>query len=161
VKGSIILTEKNEASKTKDKRLEETKRLEVEVHRSLAVVKMKEAHKAIEDAEKSRKRSAVLSIIGRISFHAEGLLNCTITMMALYKPYDTSDPIKEEVRNYLMTYESLRYDLKKTTEINDEDFEKLFPKLEVKSADMSSVLDGLHAMSRQDIDMLHYLTRML
>jgi hypothetical protein len=53
-------------SKSKDKRLEEIEKLEAELERSVAVAKVKSAHKQIEDTEKSRKHSVVLSICKRL-----------------------------------------------------------------------------------------------
>ena len=53
--------------KRKDKRLEDKEKLETEIARSLSVVKMKEAHRQIEDIEKSRKKAIVQSLIERIS----------------------------------------------------------------------------------------------
>ena len=47
----------------KDKGFPEQKKLEAEIARSLSVVKMKEAHKQIEDIERSRKKAAIQSII--------------------------------------------------------------------------------------------------
>lgn len=57
----------NENSKSKGKWLEETEKLEAELERSLAVAKVKAAHKQIEETEKLRKRSVTYSICRRIT----------------------------------------------------------------------------------------------
>ena len=51
---------------SKDKHLKEREKLEAEISRSLSVAKMKAAHKQIEEIEKSRKRSVILSTIQRL-----------------------------------------------------------------------------------------------
>ena len=55
----------------KDKRFTEKEKLEAEIARSLSVVKMKEAHKQIEDIERSRKKAAFQSIIARIDLSSQ------------------------------------------------------------------------------------------
>ena len=56
-------------NKDAGKRLKEKEKLDAEVARSLSVVKVKEAHKQIEEVEKLRKKSAITSIIERLNFN--------------------------------------------------------------------------------------------
>ena len=77
------------SEKTTKDRLKETEKLEAEIKRSLSVVGVKEAHKKIEDIEKLRKKSAILSIIERIDTflsNNESVLNGIAKLIKKYPP---------------------------------------------------------------------------
>ena len=57
------MIKKSESGKNGEKRLEEAKKWKAETERSLSVVKAKEAHKRIEEIEKSRKRSVIFQFV--------------------------------------------------------------------------------------------------
>ena len=127
------MNDKTKSSKNKNKRLADKETLEAEAERSIAVARMKQAHKLIEDTEKLRKRSAILSICKRVSNTIESadsmaklLFESTQTFNLTWKTA-TGNIIQQMVR----TYESIRYDLKRTMNVKDDDFEKLFPEVEI------------------------------
>lgn len=150
-------------SKSKDKRLEEKEKLEAELERSMAVARMKQAHKIIEDTEKSRKRSAMLSICKRIGNLAS---NANVFSGILLKA-EGENPVTQgtvfggAVESVVKIYESIRYDMQKTLDINDQDFEKLFPRMEVKTRDCGLACSSLMDMCDQLMDMRIYCERTL
>lgn len=131
--GDGKLSKKKEKRKSKEKRLEEKEKVDAEIQRSLAVAKMKEAHKAIEDIEKLRKRSALRSVCQRIE---DCIKEISTRLPMLLKPPFGSNPVyDEDLRKRILfhgqIYESIRYDFQKTLNINDQEMEKLFPEIEM------------------------------
>lgn len=123
-----------EKGKTKDKRLAEKELLEAEIERSLAVARMKQAHKQIEDAEKMRKHSNISSLLKRLSYLREmvRVLSNTLIDAKSLSEVRIGTTWAEHVLSYIRIYESIRYDLQKSLEMKEEDLEKLFPRIEVK-----------------------------
>jgi len=124
---------------SKDKRLEEKEKLDAEIARSLSVIKMKEAHKKIEEVEKLRKRAAILSIDDRLSLNIEMSTKIIEAIREVEeedkkKKLDFETPVGSHVRNFLnhvmVTYESIRFDFQKSINAKKEDFDRLFPKIE-------------------------------
>lgn len=68
--------------KSTDKRIEQAEKLEAEIKRSLNVVEMKKAHIQIEEVEKNRKKSSILSIMDRIDL-------CVGVMDSVYDELDS------------------------------------------------------------------------
>jgi ribosomal protein S20 len=128
------LNETEDKSKSKEKRLEERKKVVAETQRSYAVAEMKKAHKLIEDTEKSRKLPAIRSICQRIDAHAALLVQRA--PMFGNNPFGgnpvLAENIKHEIRTNGRIYESIRYDFQKTLDVKEEDMEKLFPRIEIK-----------------------------
>lgn len=154
---------KTENSKTKDKRLEEKEKLEAEAERSFAVARMKQAHKQIEDTEKSRKRATIVSICKRLDNHIDSIK--VLVNLLVKSPNGTSiapgTVYGDAVRNNIKTYESIRFDMKKTFEIKDEDFEKLFPNVEVRMENPYLAGSNLVSVIDQLKDMKIYCERLL
>jgi hypothetical protein len=158
------MNENVEGTKSKDARVEEKEKLLAETERSIAAARMKEAHKLIEDTEKLRKRSAVLSLRSRllnlgdlISKYAGSLLQKGAGFFDM-TPWES---MCDYVKNFEKRYESVRYDLQKTLEIKSEDFEKLFPKLEVNMKCIDTLTSSLVSVAGQLVDMVIYCDRML
>lgn len=158
-------------SKNKDKRLEEKEKLDAEVARSLSVVKMKETHRQIEEIEKSRKKSAIISISKRLN----NLISlCKATgngIKALKKnfpnhyfntkPPDGVTGIENYLQHILKTYESIRFDLQRNLKLKPEDFEKLFPKPPLNFETYNNIIESLTCLSAHMIDMLVYCQRLI
>jgi len=157
------MNKSSEDSKSKDKRLEEKEKLESEIERSLAVARMKQAHKTIEDVEKTRRRSAMISLCKRIDYLIAMIRSFNLRMLgqSYLNEITIGTPTAEEAQHYISTYESIRYDLKKSLDIKDEDMEKLFPKIEVRFGDRFSVIGRLTNINDQLHDMRLYCERML
>jgi hypothetical protein len=155
--------------KNEDKRLEEKEKLEAEIARSLAVVKVKETHKQIEDIEKLRKQAAIKSIVERLSLNIETCNQLSINFARLSKDYadvfasrisdDTAT--RKYLQNIMQTYESIRFDLQKSLDIKPEDFDKLFPKAEMNISTYELVGSTVDCLSKQLADMKAYCTRLL
>lgn len=155
--------------KSTDKRLEQAEKLEAEIKRSLDVVEMKKAHCQIEEVDKNRKKPSILSIIERID------LNCDINRF-IYKELDAlqkhsshfdSKQLPENVLDEtgldieVKTFESIRFDLQRTLDVKNEDFDKLFPKLNLKFHHLQNILTSLNSMNRQMTDMKTYCKRLI
>jgi len=157
------MNEKPKLSKDKNKRMEEKEKLMAETDRSIAVAMAKQAHKLIEDTEKSRKRSSVLSICKRVedlTMFAETVANTLFEFSGVFKlTWDSATGIY--IRSLLKRYESVRFDLKKTIEIKDEDFERLFPKIEVNLESFGKAASSIDDISFQLSDMKVYCERWL
>ena len=127
------LPKKKEKTKSKEKRLEQKEKIDAETQRSFAVAKMKEAHKAIEDIEKIRKRSILRSVCQRIEDSIVDLSLCIPELMK--SPFGPHPVFDEDLEKIILfhgqIYESIRYDFQKTLDINDPDMEKLFPKIKM------------------------------
>jgi ABC-type oligopeptide transport system substrate-binding subunit len=113
----------------------EIKKLEVELKRSLSVVGVKEAHKKIEDVEKSRKRSAILSIIDRIGVclqvnegYSKGINNAKQRYSQELLNRKIPDLASSELNFVITMFDSKRYDFQNNADIKNEDFDKLFPR---------------------------------
>jgi hypothetical protein len=157
---------KGKHSKNKDKRLKEIERLEAETFRSLQVVKMKQAHKLIEETEKARKRSSFLSISSRLNLHRKWMLNLARNWTQASDSPALGDLIGSRViddtlQSTMATYESIRCDLQKTLDMKDEDFERLFPKIDIMTEDFDLMMNRLLNMVDQMFHMQIYCERKL
>ena len=156
------MNEKTKSSKNKNKRLAKTETLEAETERSIAVAKMKQAHKLIEDAEKLRKRSAILSICRRIDSAIQSAQALAVELIKSKITFElTGTATGNLLRHVAETYESIRFDLMKTMSIKDEDFEKLFPKVEVNLGTVRLAGTSLLNISDQYLDIKIYCERLL
>jgi hypothetical protein len=155
-----LLGETEDKSKPKEKRLEETEKLDAETERSLAAARMKEAHKKIEDVEKLRKRPALLSVCKRIDLAMDDLLADTgILNMMRGKVFSETDKI--HILNNEQTYKSILTDFQKTLEIKDEDMKKLFPEVEIKKDIAGDTVDSYVWICSQLRQMKVHCQRML
>src|SRR4030067_1345148 len=148
--------------KRKDKRLEEKDKLDPEIARSLSVAKMKQVHKQIEDIEKLRKQSAIRSICERIGFCHEmsKVITDSIDGMKQESPNLKLDvqlpdgaPMKKYLDNIVVMYDSIRFDFQRNADINQEAFDKLFPRIEPNFNVFASVAPNLRCMIMQLVDM--------
>lgn len=163
----LDMTENNQSGKSEEKRLEEAKKWQAETTRSLSVLKAKEAHKLIEEMEKSRKRSAILSVMQRllengqvINMETKGLLDFFVGEKG-WTQREILPHHRISVENSMKSYESTRYDFQKTMELNDDDMERLFHKLDVDSNNVVIVIQELHSIVDQMLDMHVYCQRKL
>jgi len=154
---------------SKNRHLEKEK-LEAEIARSLSVVKMKEAHKQIEDIEKLRKQASIRSISERVSLchgTCTGFANAVIEAKKADPSLRSDVKIEDDAHsrrfiNSVMTlYESIRFDLQKTLDIKKEDFEKLFPEIILDSSTYDSTTTDLACLNIQLADMKAYCLRSL
>jgi hypothetical protein len=154
---------------SEDKHIEEKEKLKEEIERSLSVVKMKEAHKQIEDIEKSRKQASIKSICLRISSYND-LIKGVYTAAKDYKKENPDffslkigdrDSIKQILDQITKMYESIYFDLQTTIDIKKEDFNRLFPKVELNFTTYDSILFNLSCLIIQLIDMGNYCLRLL
>jgi hypothetical protein len=129
-----ILSETEDKTKPKEKRIEQKEKWDAETERSLAVYKFKEAHKMIEEMEKQRKRSALSSICRRIDVASDDFLQEAkfLDEEENYLKQLTEDSIQIFLANEEQVYKSIRFDFQKTLEIKGEDMQKLFPEIEVR-----------------------------
>lgn len=157
------MNENLEDSKSKEKRLEQKEKLNAETERSLAVARMKQAHKQIEDTERTRKRSAVISLCRRLERFKSSLFNFTKSLIKsdTFPKIEVGTPFGEQVGSHVKMYESIRFDLQKILEIKNEDLEKLFPRIGVKFGKRLLVTACLLNIIDQVQDMRLYCERML
>ena len=158
-------------SKDKDERLKEKEKLEAEVERSLAVVKVKEAHKKIEDVEKLRKSSAIKSIIQRIDLTLDLIKAIIDGVNEATKEFAKANlgNIKlgngSSVKKYLdlitSTIDSIRLDVEKNINLNKEDFHKLFPLIAVDFDTYASIIPNLNCYRIQLVDLEIYCKRLI
>ena len=157
-------------TKDKNKRIEEKEKIDAEIERSLSVVKMKEAHKKIEDVEKARKKANISSIIERISFNVNLCTAITDSisdvkgrnpLMNLNRKFSDDSALNQYNKNIVATYESIRFDLQRNFDLNKEDFEKLFPKIKTDFSTYSLTLANLQCLMCQMEDMKTYCKRLL
>jgi hypothetical protein len=157
--------------KGQDKHLEERERLDAEISRSLSVVKMKEAHKQIEEIEKLRKQASIKSVNARILFClkiSRGMAD-TLIEMKKDKQYEEFFGLKLTVSNFTKKYldnvraiyESIYFDFQKTIDIKKEDFDRLFPKIELDFSTYEAIAPDLTCLNMQLIDMKNYCLRLL
>jgi hypothetical protein len=155
------LASEEDRSKSTEKRLEQEQKITAETQRSLAVAEMKKAHKLIEDAEKLRKIPAVKSISKRIQTHLALLGNGYMSMFGS-EPFASKPILAENVLYNIeiayKTYQSIRFDFQKTLEIKDEDMEKLFPTIILRTDSgywVSTCLRNAHNQLQQIDDYCH------
>jgi len=155
---------------SKDKHLEEKEKLDTEISRSLSVVKMKEAHKQIEDIEKLRKQASIKSISKRIVFCCEVSKACIDALSEVKKDFpsykldirlENSSPVKRHIDNIITMYESIHLDLQKTIDISKEDFDRLFPKIEFNLSTYELINPALTCLNIRLIDLANYCLRLL
>jgi hypothetical protein len=156
--------------KDKDKLVKEKERLDAEVARSLAVVEMKKAHKRIEDVEKLRKKSAIKSIIERINYNlkvSEAIMG-VLTIARRKQPTKLSKleltngtATKKYIDLLMLNFEAIRFDLKKNVDLKEQDFDKLFPTIELKFDTYDSAISNLNCLNSQMINMATYCSRLL
>jgi hypothetical protein len=129
---------------------------------------MKAAHKQIEEIEKSRRKSVILSIIERLDLNTtlyQGMINelndkkKRIPKHLLNKPV----PINkfQEVDYAVRLYESIYFDFQKSVDIKPEDLSKLFPKVIMDLATFNRFVSTLNLIVAQMIDMKAYCLRLL
>ena len=154
---------------SKDKRFEEKEKLDAEIARSLSVIKMKEAHKKIEEVEKLRKRAAIQSINDRLSLNIRISKQIVAVVQKVKKEYkgmfDLEMPVSSDIRKYLnhvmVTYESIRFDFQTSIDVKKEDFDRLFPKIEANFSTYNSIVATLICLNGQMLDMKAYCSRLL
>jgi hypothetical protein len=152
-----------------DKHLEEKEKLDTEISRSLSVVKMKEAHKQIEDIEKLRKQASIKSIYQRISFCLVMSKAMTNAMLEIGKKFPTlkldwtidTDSTKKYLDSIMAIYESICLDLQRTIDIKKEDFDRLFPKIEFDFSTYKAIIPNISCLNMRLIDMENYCLRLL
>jgi hypothetical protein len=136
----------------------------------MSVVKVKEAHKQIEDIEKLRKQTSIQSILQRISscFGISRTIVTTLIEIGEEKPnmlshleIKDSDVVKKYLDNIISIYESIRYDLQKTLDIKEEDFNKLFPNMKFTLTTYASVTPNLNCLNMKLLDIRDYCQRLL
>ncbi len=72
-----------------------------------------------------------------------------------------SDSTKKYLNGIKAIYESIRFDLQKTIDFKKEDFEKLFPEMELDFSTYESIVSNLLCLMMQLKDMWHYCLRLL
>lgn len=155
---------------SEDKHLEKREKLEAEIERSLTVVKVKEAHKQIEDIEKLRKQASIRSISERVSFCtglSKGFVDSITEIMKEDPSLKLDWKLKDNgfsrkmVNTIMAMYESIRFDLQRTIDIKKEDFDRLFPKTEYDFATYGLIAPNLLCLNMQLTDMKNYCKRLL
>ncbi len=158
------MVDQRKDSKGKDKRLQEKEKLEAELDRSLAVAKVKAAHKQIEDTEKSRKRPVALSICKRIEAFFKWIMP---TVELINKPQylqqqlQISESAISIVKQFEQLYTSIRYDFQKSLDIGDEAMEKMFPTIAVKKDTLDHIGNDLLGICSQLAQMRSYCERLI
>jgi hypothetical protein len=132
---------------------------------------MKEAHKQIEDIEKSRKISAIRSITERIDNNiimAQAIIdgfkevkekNPKVSLKEFI--LKSGDRTKKFLDAVVTTYESIRFDLEKNININQKDFDRLFPKIDLHFDTYDSISPNLACLIHHMIDMKNYCIRLI
>ena len=158
-------------SKDNDKRLKEKEKLDTEVARSLSVVKVKEAHKQIEDIEKARKKASISSIIMRLNSNIKmahavfsevnkiSKENPKISLSTL--KLESGSPIKAYIDLIISTFESIRFDLEENIDVNKQDFDRLFPKINLKFDTYGSIVPNLTCLGMHMKDIKNYCSRLI
>ena len=152
----------------KDKHLKEKEKLEGEISRSLSVAKMKAVHKQIEEIEKSRKRSGILSITERFDINIT-LLRSVVEELNSKRNEIPKDWLNKKLSvnnslelNYIAsTYESIYLDFQKSTDTKPEDLNKLFPKIVIDFSTFTRIISTIACICTQMIDMKAYCLRLL
>jgi hypothetical protein len=148
---------------SKGKRLEEKEKLEAELERSLAVAKVKAAHKQIEETEKLRKRSAAISICRRIQMLHESI-NAMLEAFGSNSKFSTlilPEGVALSIGGFEQTYTSIIYDFQKSLDLGDRAMTKMFPMVKVRK----DIVDHAHAdllnLAYQLNQMVAYCERLL
>lgn len=133
-----------------------------EADRSLAVALMKYSHKLIEDTEKERKRPAIMSVCYRLDklIATVGSYQ-TILLDRKSVNIEWQSPAGILIKNAVDIYGSIRFDLKKTIRMKDEDFKKLFPNIDVEEGNSHTMGFTLFTMYSQLEDVKAYCRRLL
>jgi predicted polyphosphate/ATP-dependent NAD kinase len=138
-----------------------TQKLDAELKRSLAVAKVKAAHKEIEDIGKTRKRAMPLSICKRV----DSLLQIMQVFITLNKPefehLQLTEYARSIVKNFEKTYLSIRYDFQKNLDIGDEGMANTFPLIKVDRDNFGQASSDLTDVSMQVTQMKNYCERLL
>lgn len=158
-----------EIRKDKDKRIEEKEKWDAEVARGLSVVEVKKVHRQIEDVERLRKRDAILSIRDRITSLSAYLNNIIDSIHELKKKNPNADmagfsvgPLTLKYVNAGFTrYKSIRLDMERNIDVGKENFDKIFPMLEIESTSYSFLGASVSCIYFQLNDMNDYLKRLL
>lgn len=161
---------KNKPLREKENLEAEIKRLEAELKRSLSVARMKEAHKQIEEIEKSRKRTAILSIVERLNLNIQVYQGIMAALTSQEKkisehllqkklPDDFSSSL--QLNHIVKTYESIYFDLRRNIDVKQEDFDKLFPKVIKDFSTVRNIMVTINCIFAQMIDMRAYCLRLL
>lgn len=154
---------------SEEKYSKEIEKLQAEIERSLHVVKMKEAHKQIEEIEKLRKQASITSICKRIK-HYDSLLSAVYKTSLEFKKehpdffeskITENSSVKLFLDQYIKMYKSIRFDLQRTINIKKEDFDRLFPEIKFDFTTYDSILTVLISVRIQTTDMLNYCLRLL
>ena len=154
----------------KNQQLKEKEKLEAEFERSLSVVKVKKAHKPIEDIEKMRKAPNIKPIIDRIDNSLEVINQITNAFINLKKDdpkinlnfkLDKDDLLQNRLNFLISTFESIKFDLEKICDVNKQDFEKLFPNISMNFDTYLSTNLNLQCFKRELMDMKAYCMRLL
>lgn len=157
------MPETDEKTKSRETRLKEKEKVDAETQRSLAVIQMKKAHKAIEDTEKLRKRSALLSVCKRLERCVSDLM--LFHEMLSEKPFGSKTMVSESANRTILfegqMYESVRYDFQKILDIKDQDMKKLFPKIDIDEKSGFSIAHCFGNMATQMRHMRVYCERYL
>jgi hypothetical protein len=123
----------NKNSKSKNNQPKETEKLEAELERSVVVAKVKEAHKQIEDIEKSRKRAVAHSICKRISLFLDNIKALSNALAnPKYSKLNLSQGIILSMKEFEQTYASIIYDFQKNLDIGQEAMTKMFPTIKIR-----------------------------
>jgi len=142
--------------KDMDQRLEEKEKIDAETERSLSIARMEAAHKQIQDMEKNRKRPALQSICRRIDLCLKEMLTTAkVSNQPKFAPLKLGGRTLIHFQSHKENYESIRADFQKVLEIEDEDIEKLFPKIDINITNAgcacSSVLNIVSQMQHMKI----------
>jgi hypothetical protein len=149
--------------------LKEKEKLEAEFEKTISIVKVKKAHKSIEDIEKLRKSPNIKPIIDRIDNNLEVInqINNTFTNLKKDDPKMNlnfkldKDYLLQNLLNFLIsTFESIQFDLEKICDINKQNFEKLFPNISMNFDSYFSTNLNLLCFKRELLDMKAYCIRL-
>jgi hypothetical protein len=152
----------NGNSKSKGKRLEETEKLEAELERSLAVAKVKEAHKQIEETEKLRKRSVTHSICRRIVILISNITSLVgVLGDAKFSVLPLPEELASTIEEFEQTYASITYDFQKSLDMGEEAMTKMFPMKKVRKDNIGHANSDLMNMCYQLQQMAAYCERVL
>lgn len=151
----------NEDSKSKGKRLEEIEKLKAELERSVAVAKVKEAHKQIEETEKLRKRSVTFSIFNRITILGDNILSVLRAFTdTKFAKLPVPEGVVSSIEGFEQTYASIVYDFQKSLDLGDEAMTKMFPMTEVRKDIIEHAGVDLMKLCNQLQQMMAYCVRL-
>lgn len=155
----------NKIDKDKNAQIE---KLDAEITRSLKVVGIKQAHKRIEDVEKSRKKSAILSVIERIDLALKvndgmlkGLSECEKNISIEFLNQEIPDFSTLKLDIITNTFNAIRFDFQRNADIKIEDFDQLFPKPQLSFNTIFDLQRSLVYICIQLEDMKVYCQRLV